>query len=208
MPPHSPRAVCRSEWQTPQNRMSMATSPGPGSRRSKRERRERGVGGSGGVAEGLGHDGKEKPSRGDASGCDEAGGVTGLPAGCGSAPALAAAKPAFAPAPLAGRLSRGRAAGTSSPALKPIPSRQRSASNRGSEKCDARRPLKAVFDHPARQEEPPASTPKRRLTQTPPSRFSTRTAPTCNFMIAATIARPRPELPELPESRACESPAR
>ncbi len=34
-PGHSPRAVCRSEWQTPQNRMSIATSFGRGSRRSK-----------------------------------------------------------------------------------------------------------------------------------------------------------------------------
>jgi hypothetical protein len=35
VPGHSPRAVWRSEWQTPQNMMSIATSFGPGSRRSK-----------------------------------------------------------------------------------------------------------------------------------------------------------------------------
>ena len=35
VPPHSPRAVCRSEWHTPQNRMSIATSPAPGVRRVK-----------------------------------------------------------------------------------------------------------------------------------------------------------------------------
>ena len=33
-PPHSSRAWWMSEWQTPQNRMSMRTSRGPGSRRS------------------------------------------------------------------------------------------------------------------------------------------------------------------------------
>ncbi len=32
--PHSPRAVWRSEWQTPQKRISIETSRGPGSRRS------------------------------------------------------------------------------------------------------------------------------------------------------------------------------
>ena len=34
-PAHSPRAVCRSEWQTPQKRMSITTSWAVGSRRSK-----------------------------------------------------------------------------------------------------------------------------------------------------------------------------
>ena len=35
VPSHSPRAVCRSEWQTPQKRISISTSSGPGARRSK-----------------------------------------------------------------------------------------------------------------------------------------------------------------------------
>src|SRR5438132_8489796 len=35
VPGHSLRAACRSEWQTPQNRMSHWTSRGPGSRRSR-----------------------------------------------------------------------------------------------------------------------------------------------------------------------------
>ena len=35
MPPRSFFATCRSEWQTPQYLISMATSFGPGSRRSK-----------------------------------------------------------------------------------------------------------------------------------------------------------------------------
>lgn len=34
VPAHSPRTVCRSEWQTPQKRMSMATSRSAGVRRS------------------------------------------------------------------------------------------------------------------------------------------------------------------------------
>jgi hypothetical protein len=34
-PPHSSRAWWRSEWQTPQKRISMWTSFGPGARRSK-----------------------------------------------------------------------------------------------------------------------------------------------------------------------------
>src|SRR5262245_57145670 len=33
--PHSPRAWWMSEWQTPQNRISIRTSLGPGARRSK-----------------------------------------------------------------------------------------------------------------------------------------------------------------------------
>src|SRR5690606_22566519 len=33
VPGHSPRAVCRSEWHTPQCRMSICTSRGPGARR-------------------------------------------------------------------------------------------------------------------------------------------------------------------------------
>ena len=34
VPPHSLRTVCKSEWHTPQNRMSIWISVGPGSRRS------------------------------------------------------------------------------------------------------------------------------------------------------------------------------
>src|SRR3569833_776314 len=34
VPDHSPRTVCRSEWQPPQYSMAILTSLGPGSRRS------------------------------------------------------------------------------------------------------------------------------------------------------------------------------
>src|SRR5436190_6604637 len=56
VPGHSLRAACRSEWQMPQKRMSIWTSRGPGSRRSRSKGRNREVLSNAGVGKGFTHD--------------------------------------------------------------------------------------------------------------------------------------------------------